>query len=66
MKTLKKQKIDIEDASDKGKDDVVKDRMMLKLPVKKTGYERSKRQRKGYKVFKTAQDEFNKEKEKHM
>ncbi|GJT29003.1 hypothetical protein Tco_0909278 [Tanacetum coccineum] len=63
QETSKKQKIDIEDASiTKGKDEVVKEEE-TKVPVKKTGKRRKQKARKGINIVKTAQDEFNKERE---
>ncbi|GJV01613.1 hypothetical protein Tco_1335182 [Tanacetum coccineum] len=66
QETSKKQKIDIEDASiTKGKDEVVKEEE-TKVPVKKTGMRRKQKARKGINIDKTAQDEFNKEREAYM
>ncbi|GKB08203.1 hypothetical protein Tco_0836487 [Tanacetum coccineum] len=56
-------KIDIEDASiTKGKDEVVKEEE-AEVPVKKTGKRRKQKARKGINIAKTAQDEFNNERE---
>ncbi|GJZ77389.1 hypothetical protein Tco_0642061 [Tanacetum coccineum] len=61
-----KRMIDIEDASiTKGKDEVVKEEE-TKVPVKKTGMRRKQKARKGINIDKTAQDEFNKEREAYM
>ncbi|GKF86382.1 hypothetical protein Tco_0254209 [Tanacetum coccineum] len=58
QETLKKQKIDIQDASiTTGKDDVVKEEETEVLPVKKTGMRRKQKARKGINIDKTAQDE---------
>ncbi|GJX72813.1 hypothetical protein Tco_0311408 [Tanacetum coccineum] len=66
QETLKKQKIDIKDASiTKGKDEVVKEEE-IEEPVKKTGMRRKQKARKGIKINKTAQDEFNKEREEYV
>ncbi|GJZ20890.1 hypothetical protein Tco_0557929 [Tanacetum coccineum] len=66
QETLKKQKIDIEDASiTKGKDEVVKEEE-AEVPVKKTGMRRKQKARKGINIDKTAQDEFNKEREAYV
>ncbi|GKE14360.1 hypothetical protein Tco_1421937 [Tanacetum coccineum] len=66
QETSKKQKIDIEDASiTKGKDEVVKEEE-TKVPVKKTGMRRKQKARKGINIDKTAQDEFNKEREAYV
>ncbi|GJY34702.1 hypothetical protein Tco_0419171 [Tanacetum coccineum] len=66
QETLKKQKIDIEDASiTKGKDEVVKEEE-TEVPVKKTGMRRKQKARKGINIDKTAQDEFNKEREAYV
>ncbi|GKB35927.1 hypothetical protein Tco_0880869 [Tanacetum coccineum] len=66
QETLKKQKIDIEDASiTKGKDKVVKEEE-TEVPVKKTGMRRKQKARKGINIDKTAQDEFNKEREAYV
>ncbi|GJZ39546.1 hypothetical protein Tco_0586109 [Tanacetum coccineum] len=66
QETSKKQKIDIEDASiTKGKDNVVKEEE-AEVPVKKTGKRRKKKARKGINIAKTAQDEFNNEREAFM
>ncbi|GKA60431.1 hypothetical protein Tco_0759838 [Tanacetum coccineum] len=63
QETSKKQKIDIEDASiTKGKDEVVKEEE-AEVPVKKTGKRRKQKARKGINIAKTAQDEFNNERE---
>ncbi|GKA37631.1 hypothetical protein Tco_0724196 [Tanacetum coccineum] len=63
QETSKKQKIDIEDASiTKGKDEVVKEEE-IEVPVKKTRMRRKQKARKGINIDKTAQDEFNKERE---
>ncbi|GJU94610.1 hypothetical protein Tco_1319366 [Tanacetum coccineum] len=63
QETSKKQKIDIEDASiTKGKDKVVKEEE-AEVPVKKTGKRRKQKARKGINIAKTAQDEFNNERE---
>ncbi|GJX34969.1 hypothetical protein Tco_0246526 [Tanacetum coccineum] len=62
----KKQKIDIEDVSiTKGKDEVVKEEE-TEVTVKKTGMRRKKKARKGINIDKTAQDEFNKERETYV
>ncbi|GKE94876.1 hypothetical protein Tco_1579731 [Tanacetum coccineum] len=59
-------KIDIEDASiTKGKDEVVKEEE-TKVPVKKIGMRRKQKARKGINIDKTAQDEFNKEREAYV
>ncbi|GKC23661.1 hypothetical protein Tco_1025811 [Tanacetum coccineum] len=66
QETSKKQKIDIEDASiTKGKDEVVKEEE-TEVPVKKTGMRRKQKARKGINIDKTAQDEFNKEREAYV
>ncbi|GJS09562.1 hypothetical protein Tco_0366358 [Tanacetum coccineum] len=66
QETSKKQKIDIEDASiTKGKDEVVKEEE-TEMPVKKTGMRRKQKERKGKNIDKTAQDEFNKEREAYV
>ncbi|GJT78252.1 putative ribonuclease H-like domain-containing protein [Tanacetum coccineum] len=66
QETSKKQKIDIEDASiTKGKDEVVKEEE-TKVPVKKIGMRRKQKARKGINIDKTAQDEFNKEREAYV
>ncbi|GJU12184.1 hypothetical protein Tco_1134580 [Tanacetum coccineum] len=66
QETSKKQKIDIEDASiTKGKDEVVKEEEAEVL-VKKTGKRRKQKARKGINIAKTAQDEFNNEREAFM
>ncbi|GJW92060.1 hypothetical protein Tco_0169613 [Tanacetum coccineum] len=66
QETSKKQKIDIEDASiTKGKDEVVKEEE-TEVAVKKTGMRRKKKARKGINIDKTAQDEFNKEREDNV
>ncbi|GJS14309.1 hypothetical protein Tco_0408781 [Tanacetum coccineum] len=66
QETSKKQKIDIEDASiTKGKDEVVKEEE-AEVPVKKTGMRRKQKARKGINIAKTAQDEFNNEREAFM
>ncbi|GJU09850.1 hypothetical protein Tco_1132246 [Tanacetum coccineum] len=66
QETLKKQKIDIQDASiTKGKDEVVKEEE-TEVPVKKTGMRRKQKARKGINIDKTAQDEFNKEREAYV
>ncbi|GKA65722.1 hypothetical protein Tco_0765429 [Tanacetum coccineum] len=66
QETLKKQKIDIQDASiTKGKDKVVKEEE-TEVPVKKTGMRRKQKARKGINIDKTAQDEFNKEREAYV
>ncbi|GJZ64073.1 hypothetical protein Tco_0620494 [Tanacetum coccineum] len=66
QETSKKQKIDIEDASiTKGKDEVVK-KEEAEVPVKKTGMRRKQKARKGINIAKTAQDEFNNEREAFM
>ncbi|GJS15542.1 hypothetical protein Tco_0410014 [Tanacetum coccineum] len=66
QETSKKQKIDIEDASiTKGKDEVVKEEE-AEVPVKKTGMRRKQKARKGINIDKTAQDEFNKEREAYV
>ncbi|GJR80393.1 hypothetical protein Tco_0151178 [Tanacetum coccineum] len=63
QETSKKQKIDIEDASiTKGKDEVVKEEE-AEVQVKKTGKRRKQKARKGINIAKTAQDEFNNERE---
>ncbi|GJV46026.1 hypothetical protein Tco_1430562 [Tanacetum coccineum] len=63
QETSKKQKIDIEDASiTKGKDKVVKEEE-VEVPVKKTGKRRKQKARKRINIAKTAQDEFNSERE---
>ncbi|GJY49684.1 hypothetical protein Tco_0439640, partial [Tanacetum coccineum] len=63
QETSKKQKIDIEDDSiTKGKDKVVKEEE-AEVPVKKTGKRRKQKARKGINIAKTAQDEFNNERE---
>ncbi|GJZ80045.1 hypothetical protein Tco_0644882 [Tanacetum coccineum] len=63
QETSKKQKIDIEDASiTKGKYEVVKEEE-AEVPVKKTGKRRKQNARKGINIAKTAQDEFNNERE---
>ncbi|GJR12894.1 ribonuclease H-like domain-containing protein [Tanacetum coccineum] len=66
QETLKKQKIDIQDASiTKGKDEVVKEEE-TEVPVKKTGMRRKQKARKGINIDKTTQDEFNKEREAYV
>ncbi|GJX07950.1 hypothetical protein Tco_0195882 [Tanacetum coccineum] len=66
QETSKKQKIDIEEASiTKGKDEVVKEEETEVL-VKKTGMRRTQKARKGININKTAQDEFNKEREAYV
>ncbi|GKB92781.1 hypothetical protein Tco_0965053 [Tanacetum coccineum] len=66
QETSKKQKIDIEDASiTKGKDEVVKEEE-AEVTVKKTGKKRKQKARKGINIDKTAQDEFNNEREAFM
>ncbi|GJY33956.1 hypothetical protein Tco_0418425 [Tanacetum coccineum] len=66
QETLKKQKIDIEDASiTKGKDEVVKEEE-TEVPVKKTRMRRKQKARNGINIGKTAQDEFNKEREAYV
>ncbi|GKA65723.1 hypothetical protein Tco_0765430 [Tanacetum coccineum] len=66
QETLKKQKIDIQDASiTKGKDEVVKEEE-TEVPVKKTGMRKKQKARKGINIDKTAQDEFNKEREAYV
>ncbi|GJV86745.1 hypothetical protein Tco_1530683 [Tanacetum coccineum] len=66
QETSKKQKIDIEDASiTKGKDEVVKEEE-TEVPIKKTGMRRKQKARKGINIDKTAQDEFNKEREAYV
>ncbi|GJR23080.1 ribonuclease H-like domain-containing protein [Tanacetum coccineum] len=66
QETSKKQKIDIEDASiTKGKDEIVKEEE-AEVPVKKTGMRRKQKARKGINIDKTAQDEFNKEREAYV
>ncbi|GJV80859.1 hypothetical protein Tco_1516729 [Tanacetum coccineum] len=63
QETSKKQKIEIEDASiTKGKDEVIKEEE-AKVPVKKT---EMRRKQKGINIDKTAQDEFNKEREAYV
>ncbi|GJW19579.1 hypothetical protein Tco_0027015 [Tanacetum coccineum] len=63
QETSKKQKIDIEDASiTKGKDEVVKEEE-AKVPIKKTRKRRKQKARKRINIVKTAQDEFNNERE---
>ncbi|GJW99301.1 hypothetical protein Tco_0183215 [Tanacetum coccineum] len=63
QETSKKQKVDIEDASiTKGKDEVVKEEE-AEVPVKKIGMRRKQKARKGINIAKTAQDEFNNERE---
>ncbi|GKB78793.1 hypothetical protein Tco_0945688 [Tanacetum coccineum] len=53
----------IKDASiTKGKDEVVKEEK-AEVPVKKTGNRRKQKERKGINIAKTAQDEFNNERE---
>ncbi|GJX61372.1 hypothetical protein Tco_0294272 [Tanacetum coccineum] len=49
----------------KGKDKVVKEEE-TEVPVKKTGTRRKQKARKGINIDKTAQDEFNKEKEAYV
>ncbi|GJV11435.1 putative ribonuclease H-like domain-containing protein [Tanacetum coccineum] len=59
-------KIDIEDASiTKEKEKVVKEEE-TEVPVKKTGMRRKQKARKGINIDKTAQDEFNKEREAYV
>ncbi|GJU65109.1 hypothetical protein Tco_1246944 [Tanacetum coccineum] len=66
QETSKKQKIDIKDVSiTKGKDEVVKEEE-TEVPVKKTGMRRKQKARKGINIDKTAQDEFNKEREAYV
>ncbi|GJS55648.1 hypothetical protein Tco_0629010 [Tanacetum coccineum] len=68
QETLKKQKIDIQDASiTKGKDEVVKEEE-IEVPVKKTGIRRKQKARKGINIDKTAQDDSTNggKKEKHI
>ncbi|GJY61699.1 hypothetical protein Tco_0462356 [Tanacetum coccineum] len=66
QETSKKQKIDIKDASfTKGKDEVIKEEETEVL-VKKTGMRRKQKARKGINIDKTAQDEFNKEREAYV
>ncbi|GJV12648.1 hypothetical protein Tco_1354189 [Tanacetum coccineum] len=66
QETSKKQKIDIEDDSiTKEKVDVVKEEE-TEVPVKKTGKRRKQKARKGINIDKTAQDEFNKEREAYV
>ncbi|GKA90666.1 hypothetical protein Tco_0812536 [Tanacetum coccineum] len=66
QETSKKQKIDIEDDSiTKGKDEVVKEEE-TEVPVKKIGMRRKQKARKGINIDKTAQDEFNKEREAYV
>ncbi|GJY79390.1 hypothetical protein Tco_0485191 [Tanacetum coccineum] len=66
QETLKKQKIDIQDASiTKGKDEVVKEEE-TELPVKKIGMRRKQKVRKGININKTAQYELNKEREAYV
>ncbi|GJU78746.1 hypothetical protein Tco_1275816 [Tanacetum coccineum] len=66
QETLKKQKIDIQDASIiKGKDEVVKEEE-TKVPIKKTGMRRKQKARKRINIDKTTQDEFNKEREAYV
>ncbi|GJT08465.1 hypothetical protein Tco_0842927 [Tanacetum coccineum] len=66
QETLKKQKIDIEDASiTKGKDEVIKEEE-AEVPVKKTGMRRKQKARKGINIDKTAQNEFNKERKPYV
>ncbi|GJU07310.1 hypothetical protein Tco_1123740 [Tanacetum coccineum] len=66
QETSKKQKIEIEDASiTKGKDEVVKEEE-AEVPVKKIGIRRKQKARKGINIAKTAQDEFNNEREAFM
>ncbi|GJY33955.1 hypothetical protein Tco_0418424 [Tanacetum coccineum] len=49
----------------RGKDEVVKEEE-TKVPVKKTGMRRKQKERKGINIDKTAQDEFNKEREAYV
>ncbi|GJU13331.1 hypothetical protein Tco_1135727 [Tanacetum coccineum] len=49
----------------KGKDKAVKEEE-IEVPVKKTGMRRKQKARKGIKIDKTAQDEFNKEREAYV
>ncbi|GJZ97161.1 hypothetical protein Tco_0669614 [Tanacetum coccineum] len=66
QETSKKQKIDIKDASiTKGKDKFVKEEE-TEVPVKKTRMRRKQKARKGLNIDKTAQDEFNKEREAYV
>ncbi|GKB45434.1 hypothetical protein Tco_0896187 [Tanacetum coccineum] len=66
QETSKKQKIDIKDASiTKGKDEVMKEEE-AEVPVKKTRMRRKQKARKGINIDKTAQDEFNKEREAYV
>ncbi|GJW75649.1 putative ribonuclease H-like domain-containing protein [Tanacetum coccineum] len=66
QETSKKQKIDIEDASiTNEKGEVVKEEEAEVL-VKKTGMRRKQKARKGINIAKTAQDEFNNEREAFM
>ncbi|GJX09842.1 hypothetical protein Tco_0199701 [Tanacetum coccineum] len=59
QETLKKQKIDIQDASTtKGKYEVVKEEE-TEVPVKKTGMRRKQKARKGINIDKSAQDEVH-------
>ncbi|GJW79723.1 hypothetical protein Tco_0143698 [Tanacetum coccineum] len=63
QETSKKHKIDIEDASiTKGKDEVVKEEE-AEVSVKKIGKRRKQKVRKGINIAKTAQDEFDNERE---
>ncbi|GJZ87446.1 hypothetical protein Tco_0659056 [Tanacetum coccineum] len=66
LKTEFEKLIDIEDASiTKGKDEVVKEEE-TEVPVKKIGMRRKQKARKGINIDKTAQDEFNKEREAYV
>ncbi|GJX30056.1 hypothetical protein Tco_0238135 [Tanacetum coccineum] len=49
----------------RGKDEVVKEEE-AEVPVKKTGMRRKQKARKGINIDKTAQDEFNKEREAYV